>query len=1056
MDLAAAKDKNSEYKSQDGLYGYGNYSEGINLNNGFDLNTLKVSNSTFLQIMNNRLTGTKVDEGSEASEFLVKGDARYSNFTWTSGVPCGTGIMSYYQPQIVEIAKQDENGKNVEGATLQLYYGEELLDEWKTEGEAEKKFLMTGEYTLKEKETPTGYKTADEIAFWVDIKDKLLQDGNQVEKIVMKDERKETKVVVHHCIINSDGTKTTTKVPSNEEGKVIEDEEIDGKVFDEYETAVATNILEYYELVQSEIPENSKGTMTEEQIVVTYYYRLKQSPYTVNYYDKDTNEKIKTTKNGSNKDYGTEVTVESEKIDIEKYDYTSSNVAGDANKDKLTIGLTEADNVINLYYTKKKGNVVVKYVDKNTGLELEPNGTSIKEEKQAKVDETYTTEKKTIEGYVYVEDTGNTTGTYTLESVTTPIEVIYYYKQNTKVTTKHIDKISGEEIPEADGSSSQGIKEGLVGDSYTTESKNFENYVLVEEEIPSNKEGTMTSDEITVIYYYKHVAEGVIEKHVDDITGEVLYNKEHTGNEGDRYNIPSKTFTGYELVTDKLPTNSIGTMTKDAITVTYYYRYSTKVVTKYINKLTGEEIQNPDGTPTKEEKNGYAGEHYTTEAKEIEEYDLIEEELPENSEGTMTKDPIEVIYYYIQKSAGVTENHYDIKTGEKLKEEEKYSGHVDDNYETESKVFDEYEFVKVEKDGEVQENAETLKGKMTVEEIKINYYYIKKTNVITKYIDKLTGEEIEDQVEIKGVEDEEYKTEPKEIPGYDVILEEIPVNHEGTMTRENIEVIYYYQKKAEVEVKYVEEGTEEEIAPKEQLKGYVGDEYKTEKKDINYYNFVKSTENTEGKMGDEKIEVKYYYKKKIFNLKIEKQIKSLIINGQENQVNKDIAKKEIKKEEIENTALKVKYLIKVTNNGELTGKASIKENIPEGLEMLVDENKGWLISDKIATIETGELAPGESKEYEVTLTWKNTSENFGIKQNIAELINLKNEAGFEEETKKDNEDVADLILSVSTGIVNTKNGIIAVVVVLIALGTTMRKRQIEQQRRARRKAMKTR
>ena len=124
--------------------------------------------------------------------------------------------------------------------------------------------------------------------------------------------------------------------------------------------------------------------------------------------------------------------------------------------------------------------------------------------------------------------------------------------------------------------------------------------------------------------------------------------------------------------------------------------------------------------------------------------------------------------------------------------------------------------------------------------------------------------------------------------------------------------------------------------------------------------------------------------------------------------------------------------------------------------MLVDENEGWLISGEIATIETGELAPGESKEYEVTLTWKNTSENFGIKQNIAELINLKNEAGFEEETKKDNEDVADLILSVSTGIVNTKNGIIAVVVVLIALGTTMRKRQIEQQRRARRKAMKTR
>ena len=80
------------------------------------------------------------------------------------------------------------------------------------------------------------------------------------------------------------------------------------------------------------------------------------------------------------------------------------------------------------------------------------------------------------------------------------------------------------------------------------------------------------------------------------------------------------------------------------------------------------------------------------------------------------------------------------------------------------------------------------------------------------------------------------------------------------------------------------------------------------------------------------------------------------------------------------------------------------------------------------------MAPGESKEYEVTLTWKNTSENFGTKQNIAELMNLNNEAGFEEETKKDNEDIADLILSVSTGIVNTRNGIITIFIVLIILG----------------------
>lgn len=56
LDLASAKDSNSTYKDNNGR-GYGNYSEGINLLNGYDLTTLKTVNDTFLQnIGGNRLT----------------------------------------------------------------------------------------------------------------------------------------------------------------------------------------------------------------------------------------------------------------------------------------------------------------------------------------------------------------------------------------------------------------------------------------------------------------------------------------------------------------------------------------------------------------------------------------------------------------------------------------------------------------------------------------------------------------------------------------------------------------------------------------------------------------------------------------------------------------------------------------------------------------------------------------------------------------------------------------------------------------------------------------
>ena len=855
---------------------------------------------------------------------------------------------------------------------------------------------------------------------------------NQNAGLVLKD----AKVIVRHYI---EGTEN--HVPLKTGGEAT-DETKNGKVGDYYETA-PVEPAEQYELVAT--PTNSTGNMKVEDTIVTYYYKLKKYPYTVNYYDKDTNQKIKDTKNGEEKTYGTKIQVNDEKVNIAKYEFNSSNVNGDTTATELTIGTNADENVINLYYTKKKGNVIVKYVDKNTGEEIPgEGGASLRETKSDKVDETYDSVQKTIDGYTFVESTDNTTGTYTVASVTTSIEVIYYYKKNAKVIVNHIDKNTGEKIPEANGDDSTVTHNGLVGDSYTAASKNFENYVLIQS--PTSETVTLKEEDTILNYYYSYSKAKVIEKHVDDYTGEILYNEEHTGNEGDTYNIPSKTFDGYELVETKLPTNAQGPYTKDTITVTYYYRYPTKVIAKYIDKLTGKEIKNDDGKPSKEEKTGYVGQNYDTDPKEFSNYDLITEELPTNAEGTMTKDEIEVKYYYLQKSAGVTENHYDLITGEKLVDEKKYTGHVGDDFETSKKIIDGYELVKVEKNGKEVENKANIKGKMEEDEIKADYYYVKKTKVTAKYVDKSTGKEIEEPVVIPGVEGDDYNTEPKEIPDYDLIKEELPKNKDGKMTKDEIEVIYYYKKKSTVEVKYVEEKTETEIADKETINGYVEDPYKTEKKDIKYYEFVKSTENTEGKMKDGKIEVKYYYRKKIFNLKAEKEIASIIINGSKKKVNSDIAKREIKNKNIKTTTLQVQYRIKVTNDGELAGSATVKESIPNGFEMKKSDNKDWKISGKTATIKIDNLNPGETKEYTVLLTWKNSSENFGTKQNTVELTNLKNEAGFEETNIEDNTDKADMIISLATGEKNIINIIIISAVGLGLVAIAIKRRRTSEER----------
>ena len=80
---------------------------------------------------------------------------------------------------------------------------------------------------------------------------------------------KDAKVTVHHYIEG-----TTDKVPNNE-GGVNEDQVINGRVDDAYNTAAITTIPANYKVVNT--PVNAAGTMTVDPIEVTYFYKLKDA-----------------------------------------------------------------------------------------------------------------------------------------------------------------------------------------------------------------------------------------------------------------------------------------------------------------------------------------------------------------------------------------------------------------------------------------------------------------------------------------------------------------------------------------------------------------------------------------------------------------------------------------------------------------------------------------------------------------------------------------------------------------------------------------------------------
>ena len=724
------------------------------------------------------------------------------------------------------------------------------------------------------------------------------------------------KVTVHHYIMNTDGSLTTTRVP-DVNGTEIPDVVIEGKEGDEYTTEEAKNINEKYELVAEKLPANATGKIekyNEEKLQeVIYYYRLKPAKVLINYLEKDED-------------------------------------------------------------TDDSNNLVLTAQEKIDGH----------------VDDSYNTDtdnrKETIEKdgktYTLVSDSGNKTGNMTLQDIT----VTYYYLQNTKATVRYVerDPETHEIVKDLEESYT---KEGLVGDEFATNEKAFIGYKLVEE--PANKTIKMTKEEQTLIYYYEPVYTGLVENHIDDITGNVLYTKIHQVQVGEDYSIPSKEFAGYDLVEGKLPENAEGTMGEELVTVNYYYIKKAVLEVNYINILTGEPLAEPIIDETKHE-----GDPYTTEQKEFEGYDFVKVEgNPEGTieveideEGNIVNNKTIVTYYYAQK-AQVEEHHIDILTGEDIEEPTMHNGHVGDEYNIPSKEFLSYQLVEEDEEGNSMLPANS-KGTMTAEKIVVNYYYNQPAKVVVHYVDKTTGKELEEinpetgelqnsQIVIEGFNQDEYETEAKEFEYYTLI--ESPEEPNGTM---------------KVEIVKDEEG-----------------------KDI-----VNNT-----------IDVYYYYEAKPFNIGVEKEIIGIIVNGERRApTNGKLEKVEIYRKSTESTSVQVEYKIKVSNTGEVSGNATIEENIPEGMS-LANNDGTWEEQAGVLRKIIAEINPGETKEYTVVLDWNTAETNMGEKDNIVSIVDTQNVPGFVDNNDKDNTSNANVIISVETG--ELPIGLILALVALVGLET---------------------
>ena len=110
-----------------------------------------------------------------------------------------------------------------------------------------------------------------------------------------------------------------------------------------------------------------------------------------------------------------------------------------------------------------------------------------------------------------------------------------------------------------------------------------------------------------------------------------------------------------------------------------------------------------------------------------------------------------------------------------------------------------------------------------------------------------------------------------------------------------------------------------------------------------------------------------------------------------------VVRVDLNQNRIDNTIIKFKYQIRITNEGEIAGYATeISDYIPEGLEFNQADNPLWReVDGKIVTDQLKDtlLQPGESATVEVILTWINDEENMGVMINTAEISEDYNESG---------------------------------------------------------------
>ncbi|MFD1175444.1 MucBP domain-containing protein [Paenibacillus puldeungensis] len=536
-------------------------------------------------------------------------------------------------------------------------------------------------------------------------------------------------------------------------------------------------------------PEKLEYTFTSEPNQVhTFWYKASEQEVKVKFVDKKSGKEIapaETVKGTT----GQKITLEAAKVP----GYTPENATFDYTvKD-------EGNNEYTFYYTAQGQSVEVRYLEQGTDKEL-AKPTTVK----GVTGETVELKALEIAGYTPLEE-GHS---YTLGTENAPY-IFYYTASKQTVNVKFVDRKTGNEIAPA-----QNVP-GVTGQTIPLKAEDVPGYT------PESKTAEYTfkaaGNEFT--FYYTANKQSVRVEYREQETDEVLAEPiTVTGVTGETVELKAKDIAGYT----PLKSSDSYKLGVENIPYVFYYKANEQTVNvKFVDRSSGKEIAKAETVK------GVTGKSVILKAANVPGY------TPENATFDYTvkaEGNNEYTFYYTGNKQSLEVQYLEEGTKEKLADPTTVTGVTGETVQlkaldiagyTPLKPGDSYTF--------------------DVENVPYTFYYKASEQTINvKFVDRSSGKEIAKAESVKGITGKSVTLKAADVPGYtpENATFDYTVKAEGN----NEYTFYYTGNKQSLEVQYLEEGTDKELAKPTTVTGVTGETVELKALDIAGYTPVKPSD----------------------------------------------------------------------------------------------------------------------------------------------------------------------------------------------------------------------